>query len=248
MLLTGGHPISDVAVIIPVYNEERFILDVIRSMPDWVRNIVVIDDASADQSVKLIRNCNDPRILLLRHIKNQGVGAAIVTGYRCAIKLGASIAVVMGGDGQMAADDLEALINPILFHNYVYVKGNRFFHTRSLNTMPMIRKIGNLILSYLTRQAIGDPLISDSQCGFTAIRTRFLRKLDLHLLFPGYGFPNDMLFQVNCRNGRVCEVAVQSIYGAENSGIHPLIHPIRILMLILNSYYKKMGNESIWNY
>lgn len=211
-----------VAVVIPAYNEERLIARTLRTIPDFVDHVVVVDDASTDRTSERVENVDDPRIELIRHASNRGVGAAIVTGYRRAFAAGAHVAAVMAGDGQMDPRDLDALIDPVLRGEADYTKGDRLSHREALARMPLARWIGNHGLSAMTRIATGLP-VRDSQCGYTALgRAAFLqldRRSRMDALWPGYGYPNDILSWMAVDGMRVSDVVVRPIYGEEESGI-----------------------------
>lgn len=213
-----------VAVVVPAYNEERLIARTLRTIPGFVDHIVVVDDASTDATGREIASVRDPRVEHVRHATNRGVGAAIVTGYRRAFAAGAHIAAVMAGDGQMDPSDLDALLAPVLRGEAEYAKGDRLSHHEALARMPLARWIGNHGLSAMTRIATGLP-VRDSQCGYTALaRTAFLR-LDqlsrMDALWPGYGYPNDLLSRMAVSGMRVSDVVVRPVYGEEESGIRP---------------------------
>jgi hypothetical protein len=138
----------------------------------------------------------------------------------------------MGGDGQMDPSDLPALIEPVKSGQADYVKGNRFLLSDTLTAMPLIRRIGNRLLSLMTRWALGMSSLSDSQCGYTAITSDTLQRIELDALYTSYGFPNDMLFQLRLHDCSIVEIPVKTIYGLETSGINPFVNVPKILLLI----------------
>jgi len=228
-----------VAVVIPAFNEARAIRDTVSTVPAFVDHILVVDDASTDGTGLEARtgaNLRDEpvRVEVLRHTSNRGVGGAIATGYRRALELDASVAVVMAGDGQMDPDDLPALLDPIARGDADYVKGNRFKHPDIWTTMPPVRIVGNLLLSAATRVTSGYRHVFDSQCGYTAIHRRALRTVDLDLLWSRYGYPNDLLSRLHVAGVRVVDVPVRPIYGDHwKSGIHlgTVLHPLPWVLL-----------------
>jgi glycosyltransferase involved in cell wall biosynthesis len=228
-----------IAVVIPAYNERRKIAGTVATIPALVDHILVIDDASADDTSHearraALRRDRPAAVEVIRHAANRGVGGAITTGYRRALAIGADIAVVMAGDGQMDPDDLPALLAPIARGEADYVKGNRFLHPAIWTTMPASRIVGNLVLSAATRVTSGYRHVFDSQCGYTAIHRRALATLPLDKLFPRYGYPNDLLSRLCVADMRVVDVPVRPIYGAEwRSGIHlgTALHPIPWVLL-----------------
>lgn len=228
-----------VAVVIPAYNERRAITETVATIPDLVDDILVIDDASTDDTsaqaeLTALRRTRPSGVEVIRHPTNRGVGAAITTGYRRALAIGADVAVVMAGDGQMDPEDLPALLEPVASGAAGYVKGNRFKHPAIWSTMPPTRIFGNLLLSAATRVTSGYTHVFDSQCGYTAISRAALEAIPLDELFPRYGYPNDLLSRLNVAGVDVVDVPVRPIYGAHwKSGIHlgTALHPIPWVLL-----------------
>lgn len=228
-----------VAVVIPAFNERRAIVDTVATVPELVDSVLVVDDASVDDTVAQARvgarrRANPAAVEILRHAENGGVGRAITTGYRRALAIGADVAVVMAGDGQMDPADLPALLDPIAAGHADYVKGNRFLHPEIWTAMPPTRIVGNLLLSAATRVTSGYHHVFDSQCGYTAIHRAALEQIALDELFPRYGYPNDLLSRLHVARMRVVDVPVRPIYGAHwKSGIHlgTALHPIPWVLL-----------------
>ncbi len=223
-----------VAVVVPAFNEERAIARVIGAIPELVDRIIVVDDASHDGTAHLALRNTDPRVEVVRHGANRGVGGAIVTGYRRALALGYDVAVVMAGDGQMDPRDLPSLLEPIAADEADYTKGNRFRHPDVWRAMPLTRIAGNILLSLATKLTSGYWSLFDSQCGYTAITRRALATIDLDRLFPRYGYPNDLLARLRAAGARVVDVPVRPVYGANwNSGIKPhmVIYPVTYVLL-----------------
>lgn len=211
-------PSALIAVVVPAYNEERLIARTLRTMPAFVGHVVVVDDASSDRTAEFARAVGDPRITVIRHAHNRGVGAAITTGYRAAFALGARVCAVMAGDAQMDPHDLRALVDPVLRGDVDYAKGDRLSYPRVRKHMPLPRWLGNGMLSRITQLATG-LRIRDSQCGYTALSARAAAQLPLESLWPRYGYPNDLLGMLAERALRVREVVVKPVYGDEVSGI-----------------------------
>jgi glycosyltransferase involved in cell wall biosynthesis len=212
-----------VGVVIPAYNEEERVGRTISTIPSTVDEIIVVDDSSGDATFLAATSSADSRTRIVRHSTNRGVGGAILTGYREALRRGLNAVVVMAGDGQMDPDDLPALLSPIVDEGADYVKGNRFLHSDVVRRMPGLRLAGNLALSYLTRLASGYPDIMDSQCGYTAVTAGALQSIDFDAIYPRYGFPNDFLAHLHTAGARVAQVKVRPVYEGEESGINPLL-------------------------
>jgi glycosyltransferase involved in cell wall biosynthesis len=203
-----------IGVVVPAFNEEKQIGMVLDTMPDFVDVIIVIDDASRDRTCSMVesRRPQLEKIVLLRHEKNRGVGAAIATGYKWARDNGLDIAVVMAGDGQMDPKDLPDIIAPVVDGEVDYAKGNRLFSGAAFQKMPKIRYIGNSILSLLTKIASGYWHIADSQSGYTAINRNALRAIDWDRMYKRYGQPNDLLVLLNVHDFKVRDVHINPTY------------------------------------
>ena len=223
-----------VAVVVPAFNEARKIAATVASIPDFVDDIFVIDDASTDGTADLAGAERATAVQVVRHPYNRGVGAAIATGYKHALAAGADVAVVMAGDGQMDPADLPALLAPIAEGPADYVKGNRFKHPEIWSAMPKSRIVGNVLLSAATRVTSGYTHVFDSQCGYTAIHRRALESIDLDVLWTRYGYPYDLLSRLYVAGVRVVDVPVRPIYGEHwKSGINfgTALHPIPWVLL-----------------
>jgi glycosyltransferase involved in cell wall biosynthesis len=220
-----------IATVVPALDEGPFIEDVLETMPSFVDRVVVVDDASNDDTAGHAERARcHAAVEVVRHTANRGVGAAIVTGYRAALRSGADVIAVMAGDGQMAPDELERVVRPIAEGRFDYVKGNRLRHPEIWRRMPRERLVGSLVLSRLTAWAVGHP-VEDSQCGFTAIARGLVEGLDLDMIWPRFGYPNDLLAAVVRNGGRVGEVEVSPIYRDEVSHLRAR-HVLTILCLI----------------
>ncbi len=214
---------ASVVAVVPAHNEATQIGRVIETMPDFVDRIVVVDDASHDDTASVVRRHADQegdRLLLLQHEVNQGVGAAIATGYKWACQQDFDVAVVMAGDGQMDPENLPALLDPIIDGEADYTKGNRLLHGEVFQLMPKVRFFGSAVLSLLTKIASGYWHIADPQNGYTAINKAALRAIDWDTMYKRYGQPNDLLVKLNVHHFRVADVYMKPVYNVgERSGI-----------------------------
>jgi glycosyltransferase involved in cell wall biosynthesis len=218
-------------VVVPAYREERLIERTLRSLPPFVDHVVVVDDGSPDTTAEVARSVADPRVEVVCHAYNRGVGAALKTGYAVALGRGADAIAVMAGDAQMHPDDLRALALPVVRGEVDYAKGDRLSHPTVVRAMPLSRFAGNHVLSALTRVATGFS-VRDSQCGYTVIGQRALSALPLDALWEGYGYPNDLLGWLRLSGARVRDVVVRPLYGDEQSGIR-LRHALLVIPFLL---------------
>jgi glycosyltransferase involved in cell wall biosynthesis len=233
-----------IAVTVPAYNESKLIGAAISGIPEFVDMVIVVDDASTDDTVNRVPAHHfDREVILVRHPENRGVGAAIATGYAAALERSADIVAVMAGDAQMDPADLLFLLQPVLRGEAEYAKGDRLAWPGVAKAMPRMRFVGNHVLSVLTRVTAGYGHIRDSQCGYTAVTADALRLIDLDALYPRYGFPNDMLAKLHAASARVVNVPVRPIYGEEVSGISLYTALVRVPMVLLRSMMWRWKTE-----
>lgn len=209
-----------IAVVIPSYKVTRHILGVIAGIGPEVGRIYVVDDKCPDHSGDFVSaNCTDPRVTVLRHAQNQGVGGAVMTGYRAAIADGAAVIVKVDGDGQMDSSLIPAFVAPILSGEADYTKGNRFFNLERIGSMPPMRLFGNAVLSFLTKLSSGYWDLFDPTNGFTAIHADAARYLPFDKISKRYFFETDMLFRLNTLGAVVTDVPMDAVYADEVSNL-----------------------------
>jgi len=211
-----------ICVLVPAYNEALQIGRVIETMPAYIDQILIVDDKSQDDTVAVIQGYQKKynNITLLEHDLNKGVGGAMATGYNFLKDKDFDVVVRMDGDGQMAPDDLPAILDPVVDGQTDYSKGNRLFTGEAYQKIPKIRYFGNAFLSLFTKIASGYWHVADSQSGYTAINKKALQMIDWDEMYKWYGQPNDVLVRLNVHNFRVKDVPVQPVYNiGEKSGI-----------------------------
>jgi glycosyltransferase involved in cell wall biosynthesis len=240
-----------VIVVVPAYNEAKLIDRVLDTMPAFVDRVIVVDDASTDATGELLLSARErlgPRLIVIRHEKNGGVGAAIVTGYRAALQEGpdTGLVAVMAGDAQMDPEDLPRLLVPLVLDQADYTKGNRLFTGEAWQIIPRHRYLGNAALSFLTKIASGYWHVADSQSGYTVIQMPALRVLQLDRLYRRYGFPNHLLVELNNYNFRVRDVPIRPVYNiGETSGMRiPAVIPT-LGWLLIKCYFWRMKEKYI---
>jgi glycosyltransferase involved in cell wall biosynthesis len=241
-----------VAVVVPAYNEEGFVGEVVRTLPSFVDRAYVVDDGSTDDTWAEIRRAaaevnarrrtesdgesfstGGPVVETIRHEENSGVGAAIKTGYRRVRRDGLDVAAVMNGDAQMDPDVLDRLLDPIVEDRADYAKGNRLLDRSHFEDMSTFRLFGNFVLTYLTKAASGYWKMMDPQNGYTAISSRALDALSLEDLYDDYGFCNHVLIKLNALGMTVADVSMEAVYGDEESTIeyHSFVPSLSALLL-----------------
>jgi len=232
-----------IAVVVPAYNEEKLIGQTLSSIPEFVDKIIVVNDKSTDKTTQVVRHLtdNEERITLIEHKVNQGVGGAIVTGYKKARDLEIDVTVVMAGDAQMDPKDLPQIIEPVADGSADYTKGNRLFYGDAWTMIPHYRYLGNSFLSLMTKIASGYWHIADSQSGYTAISLTALKRLDLDGIYRRYGMPNDILIKLNQYDFRVRDVHIRPVYNVgEKSGIRLFQVIPRISWILIKGFWRRL--------
>lgn len=214
----------NIVAIIPAYKVEKQITETLARVPDYIRLIIVVDDASPDQTGKVVAQVKtkDSRIILIEHAENQGVGGAMLSGFREALKSNAQVILKIDGDGQMSDYDPRPLLEPLIRGQADYVKGNRFRDFKALKSMPWIRQIGNMGLGFLVKAATGYWNCFDPTNGFFAIRNEALAALPLERIQKSYFFETSMLGELYLVGAVIRDIPYPAVYGDERSNLSVL--------------------------
>ncbi|GAA4108409.1 hypothetical protein GCM10022393_04490 [Aquimarina addita] len=287
-----------IAVVVPCYNEALQISMVLDSMPSYVDRIVVVDDASKDDTTGAVMNylgentsplkltsafdqkiipniynradievrqksideikkftpsevinkdASQDRIIMIKHLENGGVGAAIATGYKWCKDYNIDCTAVMAGDGQMDPAELDSICRPVVEEGIDYVKGNRLIHKSAWVIIPRVRFLGNSILSILTKIASGYWGVSDTQSGYTAISNNALNSVPLYDIYKRYGMPNDLLVKLNIAFCTIREVKIKPIYGVgEKSKLNIIKVSLPILFLLIRCFFNRLQTKYLY--
>lgn len=227
-------------VVVPAYNEELLIAATIRAVPEFVDKVYVVNDGSTDKTSETIRSFNHNRIHCIDHKQNRGVGAAIVSGYKQALKDNIDITVVMAGDNQMDPAHMIKLITPVVEGAADYAKGDRLSLPGNQIGMSKWRRFGNWVLTWLTRMAMGSRHISDPQNGYTAISRKALKRINLDTIYPYYGYCNDVLVKLAVYGCRIIDVPMPARYGHEKSKIKYSRYIPKVSLLLLRDFFWKL--------
>lgn len=237
--------IARIAVVIPCYRVTRHVRQVIVGVGPEVARIYCVDDACPDNSGAYIeRNVEDPRVVVLRHTINQGVGGAVMTGYAAAITDGMDVIVKIDGDGQMDPGLLPRFVAPIIRGETDYTKGNRFWDLREIRQMPLLRRIGNLGLSFMSKASTGYWDIFDPTNGYTAIHAEVASRLPFDSISRRYFFETDMLFRLNTIRAAVMDVPMDAKYADETSGLRVS----KIVTEFFAKHVRNLGKRIVYNY
>jgi glycosyltransferase involved in cell wall biosynthesis len=188
------------------------------------------------------RTQDTDRVILIRHIQNGSVGAAISSGYKWCRDRGIDCTAVMAGDGQMDPSELEDICRPIIDNSDIdYVKGNRLSHRSAFFVIPKIRYFGNSILSLLTKIASGYWRVSDTQTGYTAISLSALNAIRLYDIYKSYGCPNDILVKLNIAFCTIKEIPIKPVYKVGEQSKMKLGKVIpRISYLLFKCFWRRL--------
>lgn len=240
-----------IAVVVPAYNEERYIFETLTTIPVWVDQIIVVNDASTDktefeiQKAKALQNS----ITHITHDLNQGVGASILSGYKRALQTDKSIVCVMAGDGQMDPKELQRLLDPICENRCEMSKGNRFFSLSSIQGMPRKRIFGNIFFTLLTKIGSGYWSIVDPQNGYVAVSTKSLRSLSLDRISNRYDFENDFLCHMRMIDARVVDIPIPARYRDEVSTIRIIPTMFRIFKTLWRGFWRRILIKNLlWSF
>jgi dolichol-phosphate mannosyltransferase len=245
LILRASVDAPRIAVVVPSYKVCGHILHVIEQVGSEVSRIYVVDDGCPHGSGALVeKNCGDERVVVITHPTNQGVGAAVMTGYRAALADGMDIIVKIDGDGQMDPRLIPEFVELIVAGEADYTKGNRFFDLEELGKMPKSRLFGNAALSFMTKLSSGYWDLFDPTNGYTAIH----RDVALHLPFEKvsrrYFFETDMLFRLNTLRAVVVDIPMDANYGSEVSNLKIS----RIFFEFLLKHVQNFGKRIFYNY
>ena len=211
---------NKIAVVVPCYRTTEQVLDVLKQIPSIVNTIYCVDDACPDNTGKLIeKECKDKRVKVLYNDVNLGVGGAMVSGYKQALSDNQDIIIKIDADNQMDPSLIPVFVKPIVNGQADYTKGNRFYNIESVEGMPIIRVIGNAILSFLSKLSTGYWGLFDPNNGYTAIHAKVLKLIPLDKLSKRYFFESDMLFRLNTLRALVMDIPMKANYGNEKSNL-----------------------------
>ncbi len=234
-----------IAVVIPCYRVRAHILGVISRVPAEVERIFCVDDACPEGSGNLIEaECRDPRVKVIHHQVNKGVGGAVKSGYLAARTEGYQIAVKIDGDGQMDPRLLPSFVKPIELGLADYTKGNRFFRMGDTRAMPGIRLFGNAILSFFSKLSTGYWNVFDPANGYTALHLSVLDLVPIQRVADRYFFESDLLFRLNIARCVVRDVPMIAVYADETSSLSVR----RVAFSFLGGHLKNFFKRIFYSY
>lgn len=206
-----------IVIVSPAYNESKQIWKVIKGVPDYVDNIVIVNDASTDNTEEVIKKYSTKKVVYLKNEKNSGAGYSVTRAINKAKEIGADITITMAGDDQMDPGYIPSLLDPIIDSGYDCAKGNRFFSKEGLKGMPKYRVWGSILLTFMTRLASGFYNIFDAQNGYYTLGPKALKEIDFDSLTHGFPYENDLWINLNILGMKIIDVPIPARYGDEVS-------------------------------
>lgn len=189
---------------------------------------VLLDRATQEETIG--------RVVPIKHDENRGAGGAVKTGYLAALADEMDITVTVDGDGQMDLTQMPKLLDPIVYGDADYAKGNRLLYRDYRTDMPKFRFIGNSILTFLTKISSGYWKTMDPQNGYTAISQYALENVAIETMHEYYGYCNHLLVKLNAKGMRIADVAIPAVYGDEESAISYPSYIWKVSGMLLESF------------
>tara|TARA_B000000609_G_C24134188_1_gene327277 strand:- start:86 stop:964 length:879 start_codon:yes stop_codon:yes gene_type:complete len=233
---------SNVSIVIPVYNEELHIENVVESVEKYCENIIVVDDKSTDSSLDILKKLKtrySKKICILENEKNSGIGYSVKKGFSKALELNNDIVLKFDGDNQHLPEDIPKFIEKITKEGFDFVKGNRFLNNAYSKPMPNLKILGNLITTNLQKIVSGNYAISDPNNGFLAVKKECLNIIDFKNLKNNYFFENSLLINMSSLGLKIGEVPIQTIYQNEKSSIPIFMASLKIIPTFIIFFYMR---------
>nr|WP_048056414.1 glycosyltransferase family 2 protein [Methanocaldococcus fervens] len=200
---------DEVFIVVPAFNEEKMIGKTLKSLKkEGYKNIIVVDDGSADKTSEIAIKEN---VIVCRHLLNRGLGGALGTGIKCALMYKPKIIVTFDADGQHHPKDIEKVVKPILFDGFDMVVGSRMMDKNELKNMPLVKRIGNFGLNFITR-LMGGYFVTDSQSGLRAFSYEAAKKIIKDLKSDRYEVSSEFIILAKKHKLKLKEVPIKTIY------------------------------------
>ena len=214
---------ANVVAIIPAYNEEKALADVIGKTLEYVDEVIVVDDGSSDKTSEVAIEAG---ARVIRHSVNLGKGEALKSGFKA---IGDdSIIITIDGDGQHNPSEIPDLVRPIVEDGADLVNGSRYMNGPEENT-PAYRRVGQKVLDIATNISAGTK-VTDSQSGFRAFSPQ--SKNVFRFKDTGFGIESEMLVDAAEAGLKIVEVPITVRYDLDGSTKDPITHGVGVLFNI----------------
>ncbi|HEX8897170.1 MAG TPA: glycosyltransferase family 2 protein [Chthoniobacterales bacterium] len=217
-----------VAAVIPAYQEEKHIADVVKRTLKQLANVVVVDDGSSDATADEARKAGADVIV---HEQNRGKGESIKSGFRYWLEHGATFVIILDGDGQHLPEEIDGFLAAASSSGAKLLVGTRMNDVRE---MPLVRRTVN---RYMSRKIsrVCNQVIPDTQCGFRMVHRDIIP--DLLGGTERFDYETEMLILASRAGCRIASVPISTVYSDGVSSIHPVRDTLRFFKLMRR--YKK---------
>lgn len=215
---------ASIVAIIPAYNEEEALADVIAKTSKYVDRVIIVNDGSADRTADV---ATESGAELINHPTNLGKGEALKSGFEAITD--DSIIVTIDGDGQHNPDEIPIILKPIMEDGADLVNGSRYLYGHEENT-PAYRRVGQRVLDIATNVSAGIK-VTDSQSGFRAFSPK--ARNCFRFKDTGFGIESEMLVDAAEAGLKIVEVPITVRYDVDGSTKDPVTHGVGVLLKIM---------------
>lgn len=224
---------SKIAILIPAYNEEKYIKGVIKDCFKYRLDIVIVDDGSTDNTLETVKSIPVPKnfkIILIKHSKNLGKGQSLKTGFSYIVKNNYSGVITIDADGQHKTSEIKNFLKVIEKENPDLIIGDRLGNTKN---MPFIRLATNVFTSWVISNIAGIR-ISDVQSGFRYISAKALKNIKLET--KNFDTEPEIIIQASWLGYNIKNIPISTIYNKNFvSYVNPVTDTIKFFKLVFNS-------------
>ena len=214
----------NLVAIIPAFNEEESLPDVIAKTLKYVDKVIIVNDGSIDKTAEVAIEAGAE---VINHSTNLGKGEALKSGFKAVGN--DSIIITIDGDGQHNPDEIPDLIKPIIENGADLVNGSRYMNGPEENT-PAYRRVGQRVLDIATNISAGIT-VTDSQSGFRAFSPK--SKSCFRFKDTGFGIESEMLVDAAEAGLKIVEVPITVRYDVDGSTKDPITHGVGVLLRII---------------
>lgn len=227
-----------IAAVIPAYNAGAKIAGVIDGLRGRVDLVVVVNDGSSDDTVRVARAAGAE---VVEHAVNSGLGCALRTGFAAALERGADLVVTLDADGQHSPDDIGRVVSRLIANHCEVVIGSRLTDRSQWARFPRLRLLGNLVLTWLTNAASGQRVTTDSQSGYRAFTREALMALDLRATHMAIS--SEIVLECVRTGNRIAEVPIEATYEDEVSAQRFFRDPLMIIGLVMARWWRRLAGR-----
>lgn len=219
-----------ICVLIPSYNEARTIGHIVKELRARGLTVYVVDDGSADRTAEI---AGSEGAVVVKHDKNKGKGTSLREGFKHILKRAFKAVVVMDGDNQHVAGDIDKFLKRMDETGADIVIGNRMFDTAA---MPLSRIYTNRFMSALISMVSGQ-YVPDTQSGFRLIKTAVLKKIRLES--SNFEIESEMVIRAAWAGFKIETVPITTVYQDEKSRINPVVDTLRFIAFMIRILIKR---------